>query len=293
MSHRQPALVMFGTDEQKAKWLPGHSVRRHVTSFALTEQKPGRTRRRMQTRAQRDGDVYVLNGASASSPTPTGAGPVHGDVPDRSADPGAGGVSAFLVPRDLPGLSVGKPEKKMGQQGAHICDVMFDNRPGSAENRLGPRARASSRDLQGPRRGRCTSRRSASESPSVSSRLRGLYASQRPQFGQPISSFQLVQGMIADSKTEAMAARALTLESARKRDTGAVVTFGSRRPPSTSPPRWSAGSPTGRANLRRRAAMSPITARGAFTATSVSSASRGHSQIQQVVIARETIEARG
>ena len=139
-------LVMFGTAEQKAKWLPGIASGEIVTSFALTEPEAGsdsasvRTRatpRRRRLCARTASKRFITNANSAGLFT----------VMART-DPGQegrGGVSAFLVPRDLPGLSVGKPEKKMGQQGAHICDVIFDNVRVPAENRLG----AEGRGLQG------------------------------------------------------------------------------------------------------------------------------------------------
>ena len=130
-------LVMYGTDEQKAKWLPGIASGEIVTSFALTESEAGSDSAAVQTRAVRDGDDYVLNGTKRFI---TNAGKASLFTVMARTDPavkGGAGVSAFLVPRDLPGLSVGKPEKKMGQQGAHIHDVVFDNVRVPAWNRLG------------------------------------------------------------------------------------------------------------------------------------------------------------
>src|ERR1700740_1905110 len=133
---------------------------------------------------------------------------------------GAAGVSAFVVPRDLPGVSIGKPERKMGQQGAHICDVIFDNVRVPAENRLGAEGDGFKVAMQVLDRGRL---HISAVCIGVAERLIAdcvAYAAERRQFGQPIAGFQLIQGMIADSKTEAMAARALTMETARKRDAG-------------------------------------------------------------------------
>ena len=130
-------LVMFGTDEQKQKYLPGIATGEIVTSFALTEPEAGSDSANVQTRAIRDGDHYVLNGSKRFI---TNANKAHLFTVMARTDPdkpGAGGVSAFLVERDLPGLSVGKPEMKSGQQGAHICDVIFDNVRAPVENRLG------------------------------------------------------------------------------------------------------------------------------------------------------------
>jgi len=130
-------LVMFGTPEQKQKYLPGIASGEIITSFALTEPEAGSDSANVQTRAIRDGDAYVLNGAKRFITNANKADLFTVMARSDPAKPGAGGVSAFLVERQLPGLSVGKPEKKMGQQGAHICDVIFENVRVPAENRLG------------------------------------------------------------------------------------------------------------------------------------------------------------
>ena len=130
-------LVMFGTDEQKAKYLPGIASGEIVTSFALTEPEAGSDSAAVQTRARLDGDHYVLDGSKRYI---TNAGKASLFTVMARTDPekkGGSGVSAFLVPRDLPGLSVSKPEKKMGQQGAHIHDVMFEGVRVPVDNRLG------------------------------------------------------------------------------------------------------------------------------------------------------------
>ena len=213
-------LVMFGTPEQKAKWLPGIASGEFVTSFALTEPEAGSDSASVQTTARRDGDHYVLNGSKRYI---TNAGRAHLFTVMARTDPdrkGAGGVSAFVVPRELEGLSVGKPEKKMGQQGAHIHDVNFDNVRVPVENRLGEEGQGFKVAMQVLDRGRL---HISAVCVGVAERLIAdcvAYATERKQFGQPLSSFQMIQAMIADSKTEALAARALTLETARKKDAG-------------------------------------------------------------------------
>jgi acyl-CoA dehydrogenase len=130
-------LVMYGTDEQKRKWLPGIASGEIITSFALTEPEAGSDSASVQTKARLDGDAYVLDGTKRFI---TNANKANLFTVMARTDPerkGGGGVSAFAVPRDLPGLSVGKPEKKMGQQGAHICDVNFEGVRVPVENRLG------------------------------------------------------------------------------------------------------------------------------------------------------------
>ena len=218
-------LVMFGTEAQKAKWLPGIASGDTVTSFALTEPEAGSDSAAVQTRARRDGDYYVLDGSKRYI---TNAGRASLFTVMARTDPdrkGAGGVSAFLVPRDSPGLSVGKSEKKMGQQGAHIHDVVFEGVRVPVENRLGEEGEGFKVAMQVLDKGRL---HIAALCVGVAERLIAdsvAYAADRKQFGQPIASFQMIQAMIADSKTEALAARALVLETARKRDAGEGVTL--------------------------------------------------------------------
>jgi acyl-CoA dehydrogenase len=213
-------LVMFGTPEQKAKYLPGVASGEIVTSFALTEPEAGSDSASVQTRARLEGDHYVLDGAKRFI---TNAGKAGLFTVMARTDPdkkGGAGVSAFLVPGNSPGLSVGKPEKKMGQHGAQIHDVIFDGVKVPVENRLGEEGEGFKVAMQVLDKGRL---HIGALCVGVAERLIAdsvAYASERKQFGQPIANFQLIQAMIADSKTEALAARALVLESARKRDAG-------------------------------------------------------------------------
>jgi len=218
-------LVMFGTEAQKAKWLPGIASGDTVTSFALTEPEAGSDSAAVQTKARKDGDHYVLDGSKRYI---TNAGRASLFTVMARTDPdkkGGAGVSAFLVPRDLPGLIIGKPEKKMGQQGAHIHDVTFEGVRVPVENRLGEEGEGFKVAMQVLDRGRL---HIAAVCVGVAERLirdSVAYASERKQFGQAISGFQMIQAMIAESKTEALAARALVLETARRRDAGENVTL--------------------------------------------------------------------
>ena len=286
-------LVMFGTDEQKRKWLPGIASGEIVTSFALTEPEAGSDSASVQTRATRDGDAYVLNGSKRYITNANRAGLFTVMARTNPDIKGGGGVSAFLVPRDLPGLSIGKPEKKMGQQGAHICDVIFDNVRVPAENRLGAEGEGFKVAMQVLDRGRL---HISSVCIGVAERLLAdcvAYAGERKQFGQPIASFQLIQGMIADSKTEAMAARALTLESARKRDAGHTVTL------EAAAAKYYASEMVGRVADR---AVQIFGGAGYVADYGIERLYRdvrifriyeGTSQIQQIVIARETMKRGG
>ena len=286
-------LVMFGTDAQKAKYLPGIASGDIITSFALTEPEAGSDSANVQTRAVRDGDHYVLNGSKRYI---TNANKAHLFTVMARTDPskpGGGGVSAFLVERDLPGLSVGKPEKKMGQQGAHICDVNFDNVRVPAENILGKEGEGFKVAMQVLDRGRL---HISSICVGVSERLIAdsvAYASERKQFGQNLSQFQLIQGMIADCKTESLAARALTLETARKRDAGQSVTM------EAAATKYFASEMVGRVADK---AVQIFGGAGYVADYGIERFYRdvrifriyeGTSQIQQVIIARETLKRGG
>ena len=286
-------LVMFGTAEQKAKWLPGIASGELVTSFALTEPEAGSDSAAVQTRAVRSGDHYVLNGSKRFITNANKAALFTVMTRTNPEVKGAGGVSAFIVPRDLPGLSVGKPEKKMGQQGAHICDVIFDNVRVPAENRLGAEGEGFKVAMQVLDRGRL---HISAVCIGVAERLITdcvAYATERKQFGQPLSNFQLIQGMIADCKTEAMAAKALTLETARQRDAGESVTL------EAAAAKYFASEMVGRVADK---AVQIFGGAGYIADYGIERLYRdvrifriyeGTSQIQQVVIARETLKRGG
>jgi acyl-CoA dehydrogenase len=286
-------LVMFGTDAQKQKYLPGIASGEIITSFALTEPEAGSDSANVQTRAILDGDVYVLNGSKRFITNANKADLFTVMARSDPEKPGAGGVSAFLVERNLPGLSVGKPEKKMGQQGAHICDVIFDNVRVPVENRLGREGEGFKVAMQVLDRGRL---HISAVCVGVAERLIKDcvgYMAERKQFGQPLSSFQLLQGMIADSKTESLAAKALTLETARKRDAGESVTM------EAAAAKYFASEMVGRVADR---AVQIFGGAGYVTDHGIERLYRdvrifriyeGTSQIQQVVIARETLKRGG
>ncbi len=215
-------LVIAGTPEQKAEWLPRIASGEIVTSFALTEPDVGSDSGSVKTRAVRDGDTYRLSGTKRYI-TNADKADLFTVMARTGDEPGGRGVSAFLVPRDLPGLTVGPPEKKMGQKGAHVCDVHFDDVPVPAANRLGEEGEGFRIAMKVLDRGRL---HIAAVCVGVAERLIAdtvAYAGERRQFGKPIAEHQLVQAMIADSKTEALAARALVLQTADAKDRGEDV----------------------------------------------------------------------
>jgi acyl-CoA dehydrogenase len=292
-------LVMAGSDEQKAAWLPGIASGEIVTSFALTEPGAGSDSASVQTRAVRDpgsgsgagGDVYRLSGTKRFITNADKASLFT--VMARTGGEGAKGVSAFLVPADLPGVSIGKPEKKMGQQGAHVCDVNFDETPVPAANRLGAEGEGFKIAMRVLDRGRL---HIAAVCVGIAERLIAdavAYASERRQFGKPLADFQLIQAMIADSKTETMAARALVLESAALKDEGRPITL------EAAAAKYFASETVGRVADR---AVQIFGGAGYIADYGIERLYRdvrlfriyeGTSQIQQLVIARETIKNGG
>ena len=219
------ALVLFGTEEQKSKWLPGIASGDLIASFALTEPEAGSDAAGLKTKAIRDGDHYVLNGTKRYI---TNANKAHLFTVMARTDPdtpGAKGVSAFVVERDTPGVSVGQPEKKMGQQGAHICDVIFEDARVPVENHIAGEGEGFKVAMSVLDKGRL---HISSVATGVSERLireMVTYATERKQFGKPLMDHQLVAAMIADSQAETYAARCMILDAARRRDAGENVTM--------------------------------------------------------------------
>ncbi|MES1201872.1 MAG: acyl-CoA dehydrogenase family protein [Pseudomonadota bacterium] len=218
-------LVMFGSETQKRKYLPKIAAGEIVTSFALTEPEAGSDAASLRTSARREGEHYVLNGAKRYITNADKADLFTVLARTDPSEKGGKGVSAFLVPRDTPGLSIGKPEKKMGQQGAHVCDVNFDEAHVPAENLLGAEGQGFALAMRVLTRGRIhiASLCVGAAERLIEESLR--YAGERRQFGQPIGEFQLVQAMLAESRTESYAARTMALDAARRRDAGEDVTM--------------------------------------------------------------------
>lgn len=219
------ALVLFGTEAQKEKWLPGIASGELIASFALTEPEAGSDAAGLKTRAVKDGDHYILNGTKRYITNANKADLFTVMARTNPDEPGAKGVSAFIVERDTPGLSVGKPEKKMGQQGAHICDVVFENARVPAANMIAKEGEGFKVAMSVLDKGRL---HISAVATGVSKRLireMVTYAMERKQFGKPIFEHQMIQAMIADSQAETYAAECMILDAARRRDAGEDVTL--------------------------------------------------------------------
>ena len=285
-------LVMAGTPEQKAEWLPRIASGEIVTSFALTEPDVGSDSGSVRTRAVRDGDVYRLSGTKRYI-TNADKAQLFTVMARTGDEKGARGVSAFLVPKDLPGITIGEPEKKMGQKGAKVADVHFDDVPVPVANRLGAEGEGFKIAMRVLDRGRL---HISAVCVGVAERLIAdsvAYATGRQQFGKAIAEHQLIQGMIADMKTEALVARAMVLETAAKKDRGEDVVLES------AAAKYFASEMVGRVADK---AVQVYGGAGYIADYGIERLYRdvrlfriyeGTSQIQQVIIARETMKRGG
>jgi acyl-CoA dehydrogenase len=220
------SLVVDGTPEQKRKYLPQLASGKMTGCFALTEPEAGSDAAAQKTMAVRDGDHFVITGAKCFITNAPIADLFTVFARTDAQTRGAHGVTAFLVERGTPGLSTPSANRKMGQHGSPVGEVVLD------QVRVHKSAIVGGLEGQGFR----TAMRALNKQ---RINLAGLCigpairlvdemverARTRKQSGQAIGEFQLVQQMIAESNTEVHAARALLLETARKRDAGVDVTM--------------------------------------------------------------------
>jgi acyl-CoA dehydrogenase len=217
-------IVIDGTEAQKRRWLPRLASGEIIASFALTEPDSGSDAGSLRTSARRDGDHYVLNGTKRYITNAPHAGVFTVMARTNPAEKGARGVSAFLVEAGTPGLTIGKPDKKMGQQGAHVADVIFQDCRVPADALIGGQEGVGFKTaMKVLDRGRL---HIAAVCVGTAERLieeAVRYARERRQFGKTIGEFQLIQAMLADSRTEAYAARCMVVDATRRRDEGENV----------------------------------------------------------------------
>jgi butyryl-CoA dehydrogenase len=213
-------IIVSGTDEQKQRWLPAIAAGDKLIAFGLSEKESGSDAGSMTTRAEKDGDGYVLNGEKKWN---TGGAVASLNTIFAVTDParGARGISAFLVEKDTPGYRVGKHEDKMGIRCVPVVEIHLENCRVSAANLLG------GSEGHGFKQAMMTLDRAR---PGVAAQAVGLaqgaldlalqYTHQRKQFGQSVSSFQGIQWMLADMASQIEAARALVHYAARVIDSG-------------------------------------------------------------------------
>ena len=218
-------ILSDGTEAQRQRYLPRIATGDLVASFCLTEPDAGSDAAALTTRAERDGDGYIINGTKRFTTNSPHAGIFTVFARTGPKEMRSAGISAFLVERDTPGLSVMPHYKKMGFRGSHTADVVFENCRVPAGALLGgvegTGFRTAMKSLDHARihmaavaAGLC--RRIIDE---------GVrYATERKQFGKPIADFQLIQGMLADCEAEAFAARAMVEKAAREKDAGKHIT---------------------------------------------------------------------
>lgn len=212
-------IVFDGTEEQKNKYLPKIASGELPACFCLTEPDAGSDAGAVKTIAVKDGDSYIINGTKRFITNAPEAGLYMVYARTNQAIKGAPGVSAFIIERGTPGLILGKNEKKMGQGGAHISDVIFEDCRVPADALLGNKLEKgfiTAMKVLDKGRTHVAAVCVGSMERIIEESLR--YAVDRKQFGQPIAEFQLVQAMLADSKMEAYAAKCMVLETARKYD---------------------------------------------------------------------------
>lgn len=217
-------ILRYGTEDQRRRYLPVLASGREVGCYCLTEPSAGSDAASLQTTARLDGGGWVLNGTKVFVTNAREAW-VFVVYARTEEEPGARGISAFLVERDHPGISVGKVERKMGLLASSTCEVLLEDCRVPRDNLLGRRGegfKVALSTLDGGRIGIAAQAvgiaRAALEE-SVG------YAKQRRQFGRPIAEFQAIQWKIADMATRIDAARLLTLRAAWLRDQGKRCTL--------------------------------------------------------------------
>lgn len=212
-------ILMFGSEEQKKKYLPRLAAGEAIAAFALTEPEAGSDAANIKTTAKADGDSYVINGTKQWI-TNGGDAEIYTVIALTDPERGARGASAILVDKGNPGFEFGKKENKMGIRASSTRELIFQDAKVPKENILGREGM-----------GFLVAMKTFDQSrPGVAAQALGIaqgaldeavaYAQERKQKGQAISSFQGVQFMLADMATQIEAARALTYQAAQMIDSG-------------------------------------------------------------------------
>ena len=219
-------ILIDGTEEQKQKYVPRLATGEVISSFCLTEPDVGSDAASLKTRADKDGDHYILNGTKRYITNGPEAGLYTVMARTDQNNKGAGGITAFIVEGDTPGLIRGKPDVKMGQKGAHVCDITFEDCRVPAENIIGGKeGQGFKTAMKVLDRGRL---HISAVCVGVAERLIEdalRFAMEHKQFGAPLADHQLIQAMLADSRAEAFAGRSMVLEAARSKDAGKNVSL--------------------------------------------------------------------
>ena len=214
-----PPIRMYGTDEQKRRFLIPHARGEKLACFALTEAGAGSDPAALETTATKRGDGYVLNGTKlfisigAEAEIIVVFATIDKTLRHR-------GITAFIVEKGTPGFSVGKHEKKLGFHGLSAAELVFEDCFVPLENRLGEEGQGFRIALEALDESRITVGAEAVGISQAAFDAALSYAKQRQQFGQPIANFQAIQWMLADMATQIEAARQLTYRAAWLQDQG-------------------------------------------------------------------------
>lgn len=216
-------IMTFGTEEQKEKYLKPLASGQKLGAFALTEPSAGTDASMQKSTAVLDGDHYILNGNKVFI-TNAGAADVFIVFAKTDKEQGTRGITAFILERDMPGFTMGKPENKMGLRASSTCELVFDNVRVPVENRLGAEGKGfkiAMATLDGGRIG-------------VGAQAVGIaqgaideavkFTKERIQFGRRISQFQNTQFTLADMQTRTDAARMLVWRAAAAEQEGQPYT---------------------------------------------------------------------
>jgi acyl-CoA dehydrogenase len=218
------AIMKSGTAEQKAHWLPKLAAG-EIASFGLTEPGSGSDSAAMATSAVRSGNGYVLNGTKRYiTNAPFAKVALIMARTSKEALPKNAHVSAFLVPMDTPGISVGKSDQKMGQAGSHIADIIMEDVHIAGDALLGgEEGKGFQTAMQSLDNGRLSVAAAAAGYAQRILDTSMRYANERKAFGEPIANFQLIQQMLAESEIEIYAANCMIADACKRADAGEQV----------------------------------------------------------------------
>ncbi len=217
-------IYLFGSEEQRKKYLPKLSSGEYLGCWALTEPGTGSDAAAQKTVAVRDGDHWVLNGSKQFITNASVAGTsVIMAMTDKSK--GQKGISSFVVERGTPGMYVSKIEKKLGTRGSPTCSIMLEDCRIPAENILGQENEGYKQALMTLEGGRIAGSALILGIAQAAFDAALSYAKQREAFGQQIGKFQFIQGYLADMSTQLAAARLMVYHTAWLKDHGQRVTL--------------------------------------------------------------------
>ena len=207
----------FGSDDLRRRYVPSLTTMERIASYCLTEPGSGSDAAAMRTTAVRDGDDWVLNGSKAFI-SGAGTSDVY-VVMARTGEPGAKGISAFVIDKDAPGLSFGAQERKMGWNAQPTAIVQFDDCRVPAANLLGAEGDGFRYAMMGLDGGRLNIAACSLGGARLALETALAYVATRKQFGKPIADFQNTQFKLADMATDLEAARLMVLRGAWAIDT--------------------------------------------------------------------------